>query len=124
VKGLPAHVIKLAKAQAACDDLLARHRAAQQKSRRQLPLERKAEATQLLVHAARKVSVRITRVSPREYDDDNLSGGCKQLRDAIATALGFPGDSRKDGMRWEYVQKQGPPETIVEVYDDDDATGG
>lgn len=38
----------------------------------------------------------------RTLDDDNLSGACKWLRDAIAASLGIDdGDSR---LRWEYAQ--------------------
>jgi len=63
--------------------------------------------------------VRITRrYAGREYDDDNLISGCKELRDAIALAFGRKGDSRKDGFEWEYRQEKWPQdETIIEVYE-------
>ncbi len=69
--------------------------------------------------------VRITRYGKRIYDDDNFIGGCKELRDAIATALGGRGDSQKDGFEWEYRQKKGEPKTIIEVFkrnDDENQT--
>jgi len=62
------------------------------------------------------VFVRITRISPRQLDDDNLSGGCKELRDAIAASLGRKGDSEKDGMKWEYKQEKGDHATRVEIF--------
>ena len=68
-----------------------------------------------LVNLTGEVIVRITRVSPRRLDDDNLSGGCKQLRDAIASLLGRKGDSEKDGLRWIYEQEKGKAETIIEI---------
>lgn len=60
--------------------------------------------------------VRIGRVSRRPLDDDNMSGGCKELRDAIAEALGRKGDSEGDGIRFEYWQGQGPDETRIEIF--------
>ena len=60
-----------------------------------------------MVHSDRTLFVRITRVGGRTLDDDNLSGGCKELRDAIASAFGRHGDSAKDGFTWEYKQENG-----------------
>lgn len=37
------------------------------------------------------------------YDDDNMSGGCKHLRDGIADGLGYKSDSHPD-LKWEYKQ--------------------
>lgn len=37
------------------------------------------------------------------YDDDNMSGGCKHLRDGIAKGLGYKSDSHPD-LQWEYDQ--------------------
>ncbi|MGE4340540.1 MAG: hypothetical protein AB7E55_32010 [Pigmentiphaga sp.] len=53
---------------------------------------------------------------PGRIDDDNLSGGCKQLRDAIAAALGRNGDSARDGLWWEYREEQGPNEVRIDIY--------
>jgi hypothetical protein len=59
----------------------------------------------VLVDLAGPVHVRLTRVGGRLLDGDNLQGGSKQLRDAIASALGRRGDSDADGMFWEYAQR-------------------
>lgn len=50
-------------------------------------------------------------------DDDNIVAGCKELRDAIAAALGRTGDADRDGLIWEYRQEQGQPGTRVEFYE-------
>lgn len=61
--------------------------------------------------------VRITRqANSAGLDDDNLTGGCKELRDAIAEALGRPGDSAKDGLRFEYCQTRGPAAMMIEIF--------
>lgn len=67
--------------------------------------------------------VRFTRVSGRRLDEgDNLSGGFKALRDALAK-LGVVagGDSPASGNVWEYAQDLLPPDerphTVVEVED-------
>jgi len=60
--------------------------------------------------------VRITRVSQRQLDDDNLSGGCKELRDAITALLGRKDDSDKSGLQWQYQQKQGADATHIEIF--------
>lgn len=57
-----------------------------------------------LANMAGPLCIRITRYGKRRYDGDNMQGGCKGLRDAIAAALGRPGDSAEDGLRWEYRQ--------------------
>ena len=64
-----------------------------------------------------RVYCRITRQSQRAVDDDNLSGGSKQLRDAITEILGFKGDSDIDGITWEYRQKKGKDKVIIEVFE-------
>lgn len=61
------------------------------------------------------VVVRITRLGGRILDDDNLSGGCKQLRDAIAELLGRKGDGKADGLTFVYDQAPGEQGTLVEV---------
>ena len=46
--------------------------------------------------------VTITRIGPRELDDDNLAGSAKHVRDGIADALGIDdGDKR---IVWRYRQ--------------------
>lgn len=84
---------------------------------KQVPLVGQAKAETGMVYLNFPVLVIITGRCPRPYDDDNFSGGCKELRDAIAAALSFKGDSEKDGIRFEYVQEKGQAETIIEVYE-------
>lgn len=79
-----------------------------------LDMEGKAPAG--MVNITGKVVVRITRISARRLDDDNFSGGSKQIRDAIAAMLGRKGDSEADGFKWEYVQEKGETETKIEIY--------
>ena len=64
---------------------------------------------------AARLRVRIVRRSPRPLDDDNLIGGCKQLRDAIAELLGRKGDAEKDGLEWEYRQEKGEKMTVITI---------
>lgn len=75
-------------------------------------------AAQGLVDIAGPLLVRITRhYIGKRYDDDNFSGGCKQLRDAIAAALSRKGDSEQDGMFWEYRQVvDGRQEITIELF--------
>jgi hypothetical protein len=77
----------------------------------------KKQAEPLVAGPYRRCHSRITGFGVDRYDDDNFQGGCKQLRDAIASALGFPGDSERDGLTWEYRQKKGEIKTVIEVYD-------
>lgn len=39
----------------------------------------------------------------RVYDDDNISGGLKHVRDGIAKGLGYKSDSHPD-LQWKYDQ--------------------
>lgn len=64
---------------------------------------------------AARLRVTITRRSQRPLDDDNLVGGCKQLRDAIAELLGRKGDAEKDGLEWEYRQERGEKMTVITI---------
>ena len=61
----------------------------------------------IFAHDERLV-VTIERHGPRELDYDNFVGGCKQLRDAIAEAMGRKGDAERDGLEFRYVQKTAP----------------
>jgi len=73
-----------------------------------------------LVNIPGPLLVRISRLySGRSqlYDDDNFSGGCKGLRDAIASMLGLSGDSKKDGIVFEYAQERSDKtETVIEIF--------
>lgn len=54
------------------------------------------------------VVVTMTRIAPRELDDDNLAGAFKSLRDETAKALGC-GDSVRDPIQWRYAQRRDKP---------------
>lgn len=56
----------------------------------------------------RALSVTITRIAPRELDDDNLRISAKSLRDGITDALGLKSD-RDKRLTWEYSQERGKP---------------
>jgi len=89
---------------------------------RQHPLERKAQNQNGFLHIPGPLHCRIIReYGPRGkvYDDDNLSGGAKSLRDSIAAALGLQGDSEDDGITFSYEQRKAPynvPGTVIELY--------
>jgi hypothetical protein len=51
--------------------------------------------------------VTFTRVGKRKLDTDNLSGGFKGLRDALAELLGI--DDGDELLTWEYQQERGQP---------------
>lgn len=51
------------------------------------------------------VVVTLTRIAPRQLDDDNLRGALKAARDGVADALGI--DDRDDRVEWLYGQRRG-----------------
>lgn len=53
------------------------------------------------------VVITLTRIAPRELDDDNLRAGFKGLRDGIADW--FQVNDRTPLIRWEYAQRRGEP---------------
>ena len=55
------------------------------------------------------LTVRITRISPRGLDDDNLRGALKAVRDGIADYLAI--DDRSPLVTWDYAQERGPKRT-------------
>jgi hypothetical protein len=55
--------------------------------------------------------VTLTRIAPRELDDDNLRAALKSIRDGVATKLRV--DDRSDLVRWEYRQERGEPRTYA-----------
>lgn len=58
--------------------------------------------------------VKLTRVAPRELDDDNLVASCKAVRDQIAAELDV--DDRDKRIKWEYAQRKGKTrEYAVEI---------
>lgn len=53
------------------------------------------------------VTIKLTRIAPRELDGDNLQSGFKATRDGVADWLEVDdGDKR---LTWEYSQEQGAP---------------
>lgn len=59
--------------------------------------------------AAKRVSrivLRLTRIAPRQLDDDNLRGALKAIRDGVTDALGLPCD-RDERLTWVYLQDRG-----------------
>ena len=104
---------------AANADRLAGNQNSKSKRRQQNALEHEGPDAPRMVNIDCSVLVRITRLVPykKPLDDDNFIGGCKELRDAIAEALGRSGDSETDGMHWEYVQEIGPTETRIEIFE-------
>ena len=95
-------------------------RGTKQKRTKQTPLGRTGEDQKGMVNIAGQVLVRIIRLysgRSRCYDDDNLIGGAKQLRDSIASMLGLKGDSEEDGIEFIYSQARSrETETIIEIY--------
>jgi hypothetical protein len=58
------------------------------------------------VQPALPLTVTMTRVSPRELDDDNLCGAFKKVRDSIAEWLGV--DDRDKRITWRTEQRKAP----------------
>ena len=58
------------------------------------------------------VLVRLVRVSPRKFDDDNLQGAFKAVRDGVADAYGIA-DNDPSLIRFEYDQERGKPDQYV-----------
>lgn len=55
-----------------------------------------------------KVKVSMTRIAPRLFDDDNLRGALKAVRDEITKQLGLASD-RDTRISFEYGQRKGAP---------------
>ena len=53
------------------------------------------------------VAVLLTRIGPKELDDDNLAGGFKAARDGVADWLGI--DDGSPRIKWQYEQEKGKP---------------
>lgn len=62
---------------------------------------------------ASRIVVTITRVGARKLDDDNLVGGCKFVRDAIARWIGIDDGNRI--YQWVYNQRAQRGERKVEI---------
>ncbi len=77
-----------------------------------------ARASGAVFPAGARLVVTVERHGPRKLDDDNMVGGCKQLRDASAEALGRKGDAERDGLEFRYSQvaaKKGREMTVVVI---------
>jgi len=75
--------------------------------------KKQREAARLLVRVAHappppgNITVRLTRIAPRQLDTDNLAAALKAVRDGVADALGMDdGDTR---LTWLYGQRRGEP---------------
>jgi hypothetical protein len=55
----------------------------------------------------------ITRSGRKEFDEDNLAGALKSVRDGVADALGLVNDRESPELCWRYGQAKG--EYVVEV---------
>lgn len=63
--------------------------------------------------------VKLTRISPRTLDSDNLQGSLKWIRDAISeiiipNTLAGRADDHPE-ISWEYDQQKGKPCVIIEI---------
>lgn len=59
----------------------------------------------------RRSLVTLTRIAPRQLDDDNLAHAFKAVRDGVADWLGLP-DNHPD-VQWKYAQRKGKPKTYA-----------
>jgi len=77
---------------------------------RRVKAQREAVAQRLRrcpLPSTRALAVHLTRVSPRQLDDDNLRGALKACRDAVAMWLGV-GDGPTGPIAWTYGQQKAP----------------
>jgi len=113
-------------AKARVQDDLARRSVLVAKPNKQPSLGGKSKNPPGMVNIPGPVHCRIIRNIPKggkSYDDDNLSGGLKECRDAIAAMLGLEGDSREDGITFSYEEKigaSGVAATEIEIYSVED----
>ena len=58
-------------------------------------------------------TIKLTRIAPRRFDEDNMVGGCKYIKDAVAEyfhpnlATGRADDD--PDLTWQYAQEKGAP---------------
>lgn len=57
--------------------------------------------------------VTMTRVAPRELDDDNNVSAFKAIRDQIAAELGQ--SDRSPLIAWRYAQRKGAESVVIEI---------
>ena len=77
----------------------------------------KGQAPQAVDKATGRYHVVLTRHGKRKLDYDNLVGGAKSCRDAIADILKLKGDAPEDGITFEYAQvvTKETTDTLVEI---------
>ena len=83
--------------------------------------ERRQVHVELLLHERKHgqprlpVTVHLTRLSPRKYDDDNLATAFKATRDAVAAWLDV-NDGNAERIRFEYAwQRSDGHKVIIEI---------
>lgn len=78
-------------------------------------LEWLAHAKRILGNERMRVGCILTRVAPRQLDDDNLQSAFKALRDEVAAQVGI--DDGSDRWHWEYHQRKGAPgvEVVLQI---------
>lgn len=59
------------------------------------------------------IKVTLTRIGARRLDDDNLAGGFKAVRDAVARWLGI--DDGSDRFQWVYAQRTDKKSRCAEI---------
>lgn len=94
-----------------------RHTNAKLESGKQVALDEKSKLKKKLPKVTGRLIITIERYG-RRLDDDNFIGGAKQLRDAIAEALGKKGDGGKDGLEFRYLQypaREKDRKTIIRI---------
>lgn len=64
-----------------------------------------------LLASALPLSITITRIAPRDLDNDNLQASAKHVRDAIARIIGL--DDRDPRITWETVLQERRPKTYA-----------
>lgn len=65
--------------------------------------------------AADALTVTLTRIGARALDSDNLAGGFKATRDAVARWLGI--DDGSSRIEWRYAQRTGKPREYAAAID-------
>ena len=63
----------------------------------------------------RRLVVLLTRIAPRELDDDNLASALKAVRDGVADGLGV--DDRDPRVTWLCDQRKGKPAVQLDVFE-------
>lgn len=58
-------------------------------------------------------TIKLIRIAPRKYDDDNMVGACKYIKDAVAEyfhpLLAYGRADDDPNLHWQYAQEKGAP---------------